>query len=253
MAAGLIHAPGLPYRVRVRDERSRHAGGAVIECVRAALLTPAAHPCWPAAADQAYLARCDALLGVPGGHVEPDDPSLRAALIREVHEETGAEPLGIVPRPAFPGWCSPRHGGPRARPRGGQAADRQAARVGGRGRGGNPEPAVRLPGRGGLHGAGGQYAAGRLVARRRDRPRDRGVGGRGRPARLGRPDVRMRVPGRSFGLARVSDPRRRSPVPPGRSSKPAGNRLRDRPTTPPPQRSVPGRGEPRRPGSRRSA
>lgn len=31
----------------------------------------------------------------PGGHVEPDDPSLRAALIREVHEETGAEPQVI--------------------------------------------------------------------------------------------------------------------------------------------------------------
>jgi 8-oxo-dGTP pyrophosphatase MutT (NUDIX family) len=57
-----------------------------------------AHPCWQAAADQAYLARCDALLGVPGGHVEPDDPSLRAALIREVHEETGAEPqiIGLL-------------------------------------------------------------------------------------------------------------------------------------------------------------
>ena len=60
----------------------------MIECVRAVLLTPAGRlllirrtrpgvtPYWV----------------LPGGHVEADDPSLRAALSREVREECGAEP-----------------------------------------------------------------------------------------------------------------------------------------------------------------
>ena len=34
----------------------------------------------------------------PGGHVEPEDPGLHAALVREVREETGAEPeiMGLL-------------------------------------------------------------------------------------------------------------------------------------------------------------
>src|SRR5437660_12521099 len=60
----------------------------MIECVRAALLTPAGRlllirRTWPGATPYWVF---------PGGHVEPGDPSLRAALIREVREETGAEP-----------------------------------------------------------------------------------------------------------------------------------------------------------------
>jgi ADP-ribose pyrophosphatase YjhB (NUDIX family) len=66
----------------------------LIECVRAVLVTPAgqvllikrtwpgATPCWV----------------LPGGHVEAGDPNLRAALIREVREEVGAEPqiMGLL-------------------------------------------------------------------------------------------------------------------------------------------------------------
>lgn len=60
----------------------------MIERVRAMLLTPAdglllirrtrpgAAPYWV----------------FPGGHVEPEDPDLRSALMRELREETGAEP-----------------------------------------------------------------------------------------------------------------------------------------------------------------
>lgn len=66
----------------------------MIECVRAALLTPAGRlllirRTWPGATPYRVF---------PGGHVEPDDPSLRAALIREVREETGAEPqiIGLL-------------------------------------------------------------------------------------------------------------------------------------------------------------
>ncbi|MGW3633819.1 NUDIX domain-containing protein [Streptomyces sp. NPDC005122] len=60
----------------------------MIECVRAVLLTPAdrllvIRRTWPGAA--AYWV-------FPGGHVEPDDPSLRAALTREIREETGGDP-----------------------------------------------------------------------------------------------------------------------------------------------------------------
>lgn len=60
----------------------------MIECVRAVLLTPAGRlllirRTWPGAAP--YRA-------FPGGHVEPDDPGLRATLVREIREETGAEP-----------------------------------------------------------------------------------------------------------------------------------------------------------------
>jgi len=60
----------------------------VIECVRAVLVTP---PCglllirrtWPGATPYWVF---------PGGHVEADDPGLRAALVREIREETGAQP-----------------------------------------------------------------------------------------------------------------------------------------------------------------
>ena len=60
----------------------------MIECVRAVLLTPAGRlllirRTWPGATPYWVF---------PGGHVERIDPSLRAALIREVCEETGAEP-----------------------------------------------------------------------------------------------------------------------------------------------------------------
>jgi 8-oxo-dGTP pyrophosphatase MutT (NUDIX family) len=66
-------------------------GGAVIECVRAVLLTPAnglllMRHTWPGATPYWVF---------PGGHVEPDDSGLRAALRREVREETGAD-LRIV-------------------------------------------------------------------------------------------------------------------------------------------------------------
>ena len=66
----------------------------MIERVRAVLVTPAgqlllirrtrpgARPYWV----------------LPGGHVEADDPNLRAALIREIREECGAEPqiIGLL-------------------------------------------------------------------------------------------------------------------------------------------------------------
>ena len=60
----------------------------MIEVVRAVLITPAGHlllirRTWPGATPYWVL---------PGGHVEADDPSLRAALIREVREECGSEP-----------------------------------------------------------------------------------------------------------------------------------------------------------------
>ncbi len=57
----------------------------MIECVRAVLITPAGHlllirRTWPGASPYWVF---------PGGHVEPDDPGLHAALAREVREETG--------------------------------------------------------------------------------------------------------------------------------------------------------------------
>ena len=60
----------------------------MIECVRAVLVTPAGHVLlirrtWPGATPYWVL---------PGGHVEADDPSLRAALIREIREEVGGDP-----------------------------------------------------------------------------------------------------------------------------------------------------------------
>jgi len=60
----------------------------LIECVRAVLVTPAGHVLlirrtWPGATPYWVL---------PGGHVEADDPSLRAALIREIREEVGGDP-----------------------------------------------------------------------------------------------------------------------------------------------------------------
>lgn len=60
----------------------------MIEKVRAVLLTPAdrmltIRRTWPGAKPFWVL---------PGGHVEPEDPDLRSALAREVHEETGGLP-----------------------------------------------------------------------------------------------------------------------------------------------------------------
>ena len=63
-------------------------GGDVIESVRAVLLTPAnrlllIRRTWPGASPYWVF---------PGGHVEPEDPDLHAALTREVFEETGGYP-----------------------------------------------------------------------------------------------------------------------------------------------------------------
>lgn len=60
----------------------------MIERVRAVLLTPSnrlllIRRTWPGGTPYWVL---------PGGHVEPGDPSLGAALIREVREEVGTEP-----------------------------------------------------------------------------------------------------------------------------------------------------------------
>ena len=60
----------------------------MIECVRAVLVTPSEgllliRRTWPGAAPYWVF---------PGGHVEPSDPGLRAALVREVREEVGASP-----------------------------------------------------------------------------------------------------------------------------------------------------------------
>jgi 8-oxo-dGTP pyrophosphatase MutT (NUDIX family) len=60
----------------------------MIECVRAVLVTPGGgllliRRTWPGAAPYWVF---------PGGHVEPGDPGLRAALVREVREEVGADP-----------------------------------------------------------------------------------------------------------------------------------------------------------------
>ena len=60
----------------------------MIECVRAVLVTPGGgllliRRTWPGATPYWVF---------PGGHVEPGDPGLRAALAREVREEAGADP-----------------------------------------------------------------------------------------------------------------------------------------------------------------
>jgi 8-oxo-dGTP pyrophosphatase MutT (NUDIX family) len=60
----------------------------MIERVRAVLVTPGEgllliRRTWPGAAPYWVF---------PGGHVEPSDPGLRAALVREVREEVGADP-----------------------------------------------------------------------------------------------------------------------------------------------------------------
>lgn len=66
----------------------------MIEKVRAVLLTPTGQILtirrrWPGAQPFWVL---------PGGHVEPEDPDLRAALAREIREETGgrARILGLL-------------------------------------------------------------------------------------------------------------------------------------------------------------
>lgn len=60
----------------------------MIECVRAVLVTPRGRLLlirrnWPGATPYWVF---------PGGHVEADDPNLRAALVREIREEVGAQP-----------------------------------------------------------------------------------------------------------------------------------------------------------------
>jgi 8-oxo-dGTP pyrophosphatase MutT (NUDIX family) len=82
----VVYVLGAPVR-----RYSYSTGGTVIECVRAVLLTPAdglllMKHTWPGGTPYWVF---------PGGHVEPDDASLRAALRREVREETGAD-LQIV-------------------------------------------------------------------------------------------------------------------------------------------------------------
>jgi ADP-ribose pyrophosphatase YjhB (NUDIX family) len=66
----------------------------VIERVRAVLLTPSGGLLLM----RRTLPGATAYWVFPGGHVEPDDPGLRAALIREVCEETGREPhiMGLL-------------------------------------------------------------------------------------------------------------------------------------------------------------
>src|SRR5271165_264226 len=84
----------------------------------------------------------------------------------------------------------------RTRARRGQTADRRPAREWRHRRGGNAEPAVRLPGHGGIHRPGGQHAVRRVVAGRRGRARHRRMGRHRRTARLGRAQLRMCQPAR---------------------------------------------------------
>ncbi|MFJ9541232.1 NUDIX domain-containing protein [Streptomyces sp. NPDC101225] len=60
----------------------------MIECVRAVLITPADR-LLPIRRTRPGGIPCRTL---PGGHVEPDDLDLRAALTRGVREETGGTP-----------------------------------------------------------------------------------------------------------------------------------------------------------------
>ena len=91
----------------------------------------------------------------------------------------------------------------------GVAKRRIGARLGiiGYRRGGNTEPAVRLPGDRGVRRAGRQHPVGRLVARRRGRAGDRGLGGGRRAAGVGREIVWLRIRARGAMLTRRLRPR----------------------------------------------
>src|SRR6266516_3253141 len=82
----------------------------------------------------------------------------------------------------------------RACPGAGKAADRCPAGLLGYRRGGNAEPAVRLSRGRSVRRACRRHPAGRLVARRRGRARDRRLGGIRGAASLGREVLRVRLP-----------------------------------------------------------
>ena len=106
---------------------------------------------------------------------------------------TRSQPV-TAPGPASSAWRLPRPRPSSSLRSGGQAADRRPARFLCYRGGGNPEPAVRLPGDRSVRRAGRQHTVWRLVARRGGRARDRRLGGDRRTAGLGRAIVWLRIP-----------------------------------------------------------